>query len=54
MSIIPLYYMEAEDRHIKKKNAPFSAFIIPGTKIVNFLLKRYFLCRLLEITVKPD
>ena len=42
MSIIPLYYMEAEDKHIKKKNAPFSAFIIPGTKIVNFLLKRYF------------
>ena len=25
-----------------KKNTPFSAFIIAGTKIVNFLLKRYF------------
>ena len=25
-----------------KKNTHFSAFIIAGTKIVNFLLKRYF------------
>ena len=42
--------MEAEDKHIKKKkNAPFSAFIIPGTKIVNFLLKRYFCAVILRL-----
>ena len=36
-----------------KKNTPFSAFIIPGTKIVNFPLKRYFCAVMLRLQSNP-
>ena len=40
----------AEDKHIKKTH--FSAFIA-GTKIVNFLLKRYFCSVMLRLQSNP-